>query len=237
MPSGSDDCDDALTLLDHYRVQRYPGHDLQFLPEVNDPAAANNPTPYTDHMSQFGTCNVPLPVPVAATSIRVKDDQARPERRKLRLRVSTRNAPELNRVVPPAPGSDGDPTLSGGLLIVYDSAGGPDATTISLPASGWELLGSPANPRGYRYHGTGQADPVTKVIVKENRIRVVAGGANFGYGLGDAPQGRVAVRLELGTQVVWCTDTPARGPKYDTTERFVGMRNARAGELCAPVPG
>jgi len=351
VPSGSDDCDDAFTLLDHYRTQRYPGHDLEFLPEVNkedavaihnlggsnaaallfcktvhraaqylgripsthpfapwmffreppppdapiqrehtpnratilarvqeaggagaaqgfsllayinavasrtlvssvlqleylahvvedvnDPKAAENPIPYTDHMAQFGTCNVPRPVPVAAKKLRVRDDQTRPKRRQLKLRVSTRRAEDLNRVVLPAPGSDGDPTLGGGVVIVYDSAGGSDATTISLPASGWELLGAPGNPRGYRYRATSESDPARKVVVKKDSITVDLGGASFGYGLSDAPQGRVATRLELGAQVVWCTDAPAKDAAHDTTELFLGLRDAPPPERCVPVP-
>jgi hypothetical protein len=68
---------------------------------------------------------------------------------------------------PPAPGSPNDPTLVGASLEFRDLGGAAGTNTYSLPSGKWSLLGSPSDPRGYRYRGAGTpGDPCRLVVIK-----------------------------------------------------------------------
>ena len=41
-----------------------------------------------------------------------------------------------------------------------------------------------------------------------DKVVIHGGGAALGYTLNEPAQGRIAVRLELGTAVTWCADAP-----------------------------
>ena len=67
----------------------------------------------------------------------------------------------------PAGGGPGDPTLVGGSIRVWDVGNPANQEIYSLPAGGWQALGS----SGYRYHGTGApADPCRNVRVQSTLI-------------------------------------------------------------------
>jgi hypothetical protein len=53
-----------------------------------------------------------------------------------------------------------------------------------------------------------------------------------------APRAAVAVRVNLGATVEYCSVGVARVPaeKNDTTERFTALPNAAAPGACPPVP-
>ena len=55
---------------------------------------------------------------------------ADPDARRVSFRSTTKSDPPANRIVPPLPGSDADPTAAGGSVTVYDSAGTGQVVTV-----------------------------------------------------------------------------------------------------------
>jgi DNA-binding beta-propeller fold protein YncE len=182
----------------------------------------------------------PAVVTVQATSLRLGDDStppANPDRRRVTFRSATRNDPAENRIVPPAPGTPGDPTLSGARLRVYNSAGSGEQFEVVLPAAFWLVLPS----GGYRFSG-GATDPVREVTVKADLLTVRGGRSLWGYTLDEPSQGRIALRLTLGDALELCADAPPRlagrppaSEQNDRQDKFVAASKAPAPESC-PVP-
>src|SRR5205809_4032736 len=85
--------------------------------------------------------------------------------RYVKFKSRTKLAPVANQVVPPAPGSDGDPTPAGATgggatFTAYNSAGSGEIFSIDLPAARWTGFKGPL----YVYsdgHGT-----ILKVYVR-----------------------------------------------------------------------
>jgi hypothetical protein len=80
------------------------------------------------------------------------------------------------------------------------------------------------------------------VVVSPDELTVRGGGSGFGYTLGEASQGSVAVRLSLGASFGWCTVSAARSAgsppttaKSDHPGRFVGTPDGAAPAAC-PSP-
>jgi hypothetical protein len=104
---------------------------------------------------------------------------------------------------------------------VYNSAGlSSDDVTVLLPASGWRRLGSADAPRAYVFEGAADA-PIERALVRKNRL-VIRGEEAFPYTLDEASQGRIAVRLELGSGITFCAD--AAGRRHDRVNRFLGKK-------------
>jgi DNA-binding beta-propeller fold protein YncE len=180
-----------------------------------------------------------LRVRVQSTTLNIKDDvrpPIDPSRRKLTFSSSTKHDPLDNRIAPPLPGSQGDPTVSGATLLVYNSAGlTSDSVVINLPAGGWSRIGS-GTPKGWRYKDAG-GGAVKTLIVKRDRIVVRGGGAAFGYTLDEPQQGSIALQLRLGTLPGWCTDVAASTKgSSDVPGHFKGEHNAGAPGVCPPAP-
>jgi hypothetical protein len=133
--------------------------------------------------------------------------------------------------VSPAPGGPGDPTTAGATLRVYNAAGSGELVTVTLPATGWTVAGS-----GYRFRAP--SGPITAVRVKADRIAIRGRGASWGYTLDEASQGRVALRLRLGTASAWCAEAgePPRAPRIDTVDRFVAQPRTLPPTVCPAVP-
>jgi DNA-binding beta-propeller fold protein YncE len=144
------------------------------------------------------------------------------------------------RIVPPAPGATGDPTIEGATLAIYDSAGlTPDAVTVPLPAAGWVRRGSATSLKGYRFTSDG---PIARIDLTDDTIKIRGGKAGLGYTLDEPKQGRITVRLALGTEVGFCADAPARTAgtppstdRYDHPGRFAS-RGAPAPAVCPQEP-
>ncbi|MFQ5668540.1 MAG: TolB family protein [Candidatus Binatia bacterium] len=188
-----------------------------------------------------GPSNEPFPdvVGVPARSLVMKDDSqgGMATKRRFRLRVRTMQEQMERRVVPPARGSAGDPRVNGAVLTVYNSAGSSEAVTVALPPAAWQALGTESNPRGYRFRDQSRTGPVQRVVVKPDIIRITAGKANWSYTLDEPTQGRIAVRLRLGTALEWCTDVPAgANSASDRVDFFRGKRKTPAPAACPPVP-
>ena len=112
---------------------------------------------------------------------------------------------------------------------------------IALPSGGWTALGSGA-VTGYVFRGADRNGPVSRITVKADSISIRGGKVNWPYTLDEASQGRVAVRLSLGSDRGWCADVPPKlsgnppsTARNDMQDKFVGQPAAPAPSIC-PVP-
>jgi hypothetical protein len=124
-----------------------------------------------------------------------------------------------------------DPTVSGATVTVYNSNGGNDVVTVSLDAQFWK-----ASASGYSFRNTTGA--ITRVTVKPDYLSVKGGKSLWAYTLNEPAQGRVAVRLRLGSGPTWCADGPAKAPidKYDKVGKFKAEGNSPAPGACPALP-
>jgi YVTN family beta-propeller protein len=179
------------------------------------------------------------PVPTKKLSL----SDTSPAKRGMSFASATKGLPVPQQIVPPAPGSAGDPTVNGGALVVYNAAGlTNDETELTLPASGWTLLGKPSSPKGWRFRSAN--GPVRSLVIKPNSLTAKVRGATFGYTLDEAQQGTVAVFVRLGANAGWCAVAPARtagnppsSAKFDKPGKFVSAKNIAAPGECAALPG
>lgn len=194
---------------------------------------------------------VPTPTPPAdlvgirSTVFKILDDDTppiKPTKRRLTFKSSKRKT--LPSGVETQPwGSDGDPTVGGAsgggaTLTVYRVGGDvDDVMTLTLPASNWQRIGNTTN-QGYKYLDKQQVHgPIKAAKVIKGKLTVKGQGSGL-YELVDAPQNVMALRLQLGTGDIWCTEAPARDPafKFDTTARFFGEKHTDAPAVCPSVP-
>ena len=210
--------------------------------ETNAPFGCGGPTVTTTTTS---TTTTTLPwVLIESTSLTLREPPAGPARRTVAFKSSTRRAAELNRIVPPVPGSNGDPRTSGGTLVVYNAAGNGQAVTVALPAIGWKALGTPSSkPHGYRFTATGVDAAIRSVTVKGDAIALKGGGPGWTYSLASPPQVEIAVRLGLGANRPWCaaalarmSGSPPSSAPNDRADRFVGQPHSPLPGACPPVP-
>jgi hypothetical protein len=357
-PTAGDDCDDIVDLIEHYRLQRYPGRDIVYMPMVNKedsvalgpifgdeletvigfartihryfqnlsrvptvhpyaiwttyhqnggaqqrehtpdrasilqviqrPSGGLTPAPYsmlrymnllaarslddltpqiehvpveiddiddpnsaisleTDRPS-YPDGNVARPVGLVTRKMEFRDDVVPPlllKKRSFKFTASTRRDALGDRVVVPAPGSGGDPTLHGARLAVLNTDGSGESSVLNLPASGWSMLGSPARPKGWKWRSRDAADGVSLITIKADHLSVKAGKDGFSFTLDEAQQGSLGMRLELGDDWIFCADAPARtsgspptSARYDLPGRFSGAKSAPAPAVCPlrPVP-
>jgi hypothetical protein len=157
------------------------------------------------------------------------------ESRKLAFKSRTKTEPGANRIVPPAPGSAGDPTLHGATLTVYNSAGSGESFTTALPAGGWVALGSALTPKGFRFKSSDPGDAVRRVVLKGDLLKVKAKGSAWGYTLDEPSQGRIALRVTAGTGATWCADAPPRVGR-DRQDLFASDKDVPAPVVCPPLP-
>jgi hypothetical protein len=174
-------------------------------------------------------------VPVRALKLRDGSAVGDANRRSFSFKVRTTDAAAGHRVVAPAPGSAGDPTLHGLQVTIYNASGSGEKTILSLPAGPqWSLLGSPASPKGYRYRGP-TGGTVQRVVVKGDLLKVKAKGASFGYTLDEPSQGSIAVRVAAGGSLTWCALSVPK-PGFDHQDTFRGLKDSPAPPSCPPVP-
>jgi len=179
-------------------------------------------------------------VETQALSIR---DPGDPTKRRLSFTSSTKTAPAGNHVVPPTPGSAGDPTQHGAVVAVYDAAGlTSDDAVAALPASGWTRLGGTSGFKGWRYRSSSSTGPISSVVVQADKITVKGGKSAFAYTLDEPMQGSVAVNLFLGP-FEWCAAAPAKvsgnppsPAKHDRPGLFVAQPKTPAPAGCPSPP-
>jgi DNA-binding beta-propeller fold protein YncE len=172
-----------------------------------------------------------VPLRIATSKLLLRDST--PSRRRISFKALTRFAPPGEKVVPPVPGSAGDPIANGGATLqVYNAAGMTgDAVTLNL-VNGWKPVGSPSNPKGWRYRG-GPTEAVRSIIVKADKLIIRGGKSAWTYTLDEAQQGSVAVRLQLGSGRGWCAETDAT---LDQPGVFDANDGASAPAACPAVP-
>lgn len=176
---------------------------------------------------------------IPSTALTMKDPVGAPTGRRFTFTSKSRNEAIIYRVTPPAAGTAGDPTLHGATLTVYNGAGSGEAMTVALPAAGWSVLGNAAAPSGYRFRATDGSSAVTGALVKSDKITIKGKGASWTYTLDEASQGRIAVRLQLGTDSPWCASTPARpsgNPPTTARNDRVGFFKGAPKSPPAPCP-
>src|SRR6185369_11313051 len=133
------------------------------------------------------TSTTVAPPTTTSTSLKLRD-QSGPDSRRFSFKSSTKADPPANKVLVPGAGTAGDPTTAGATgggarLDVYDSAGSGELVTVNLPAAGWLLSG-----KGYRFRAPLKTDPVQRVTVKGDSLRVRGGHASWAYTLDEASQ-------------------------------------------------
>ena len=177
---------------------------------------------------------------VRATSLVLNDDPTPPldpAKRKIRLR-SAKKGTAPSGVIVPAQGGSGDPTLNGATITVYRPDGSGTPVTIALPAAGWRASGGTPAKRFLYSDPRGTAGPIRSVQVTSRALTLRGTGAAL-FSLADAPQGSVAVRVKLGSEVEFCAAAPAKtsaATSNDSTSRFVGAPNTAAPAVCPPLP-
>ncbi|MCW5892400.1 MAG: beta-propeller fold lactonase family protein [bacterium] len=189
----------------------------------------------TTSTSTTTTTVPPAPfVLVQTTQLALKDrvNPPLPAARKLNFKSDTRKDGPANRIVVPGRVSAGDPTLGGATLVVYNANGSGEAVTIPLPASGWAAYDSSPTPKGYRFKGSDPNGPVSRVILKADQIKIKGGKSNFAYTLDEASQGRMAIRLQLGSATPWCAAAGAKNANNDVAGRFTAASRTPAPPSC-----
>ncbi|MDX2170047.1 MAG: hypothetical protein SF182_23455 [Deltaproteobacteria bacterium] len=235
-----------------------PGQELTFtcVPAGNGPRAALDRDEdgfYDADERDAGSdpadaASTPLTGPrtIRTSKLTLKDDVSPPldpSKRRITFSALTSADAVAQRVVPPAPGSAGDPSLHGATLRVYNAAGlTSDSTSVALPASGWKVLGNAAAPAGWRFKGDA-ASPIRSILIKLDRIVLRGGKAAWGYSLDEAAQGEVGLRLQLGSDRAWCTETaanvsgnPPSTAKNDRPGRFNASHGSLPPTFCPPLP-
>ncbi len=180
--------------------------------------------------------STPTFVPTQALTL---GDGATPSKKKITFKSNTKTA--AAHIAVPAAGGAGDPTIGGALLTVYNSAGlTDDVVVVSLPATGWTKIGK-TTATGWKFKDA--VGPIRQVLVKNDQIVVKGGKSLWTYTLDEAAQGRVAVRLRLGSESGWCADAPAQAKgnppstaANDRPGKFKAQPKSPAPASCPPVP-
>jgi hypothetical protein len=181
----------------------------------------------------------PTVVLVGTNRLKMKDDTVEPIFPGKRLFVwkvrSVVLDPPENLVVPPEPGSEGDPSLHGATLTVYNAAGSGEVFTTDLPAASWKQSGSAL--KGWRYVFS-SSTAIRKIYLKNPKITLKGGKAAWGYSLDEPSQGLLAVQLTLGNAVTWCSLAEPEFPseKWDVPDRFRAVAAGPPPASCPPIP-
>mgnify|MGYP001432824281 CR=1 FL=1 len=100
-------------------------------------------------------------------------------------------------------------------------------------AERWQRIGTAAQP-DYRYRDrAGTSGPIRAVTLRGSVLQIQGKGSGS-YPLDGAPQGRMVLRLALGSEGELCATTTPREPaaRHDTAAIFRGTRNLAAPEAC-----
>ena len=180
------------------------------------------------------------PVGIVSSTLRLGDDPTAPVDPLLQtMTFKSLSDPESpGGVVEPAFGSAADPTIGGAELVVYRVGGDAgDVTRIALPASRWRRIQGTVSP-AYKYVDRNSKEgPITKVRIQSGNLLVRGHGDGL-YGLADAPQGQMAVRLRMGGGLTWCATAPAKPPlaTNDSTSKFLGVPDSPPPITCPAIP-
>jgi len=145
------------------------------------------------------------------------------------------------QIVPPAPGSAGDPRCNGDpvgtvkarLHVVSASSG--ESHETPLPCQNWVQIGSPTSPKGFKYKDREQDDGTAKSVTwKAKNLKATLTGkgpTTLGYdlqvGVDEAP---VAARFQSGNVSVCLQCTAHNGKNGSDGKQFLGKT------LTCPAP-
>lgn len=184
-------------------------------------------------------------VTISTHALQLRDDvlpPINPKGKKLSFAVrSTADAPG-HRIVFPAIGTAGDPTLHGGQATIYNANGSGEQIVVDLPAAGWRHEGHnyPPDDLGrWVFNGLfgSVLGPIQKIWIKRDKITIRGGNTPWTYTLDEPAQGAVAVQLTLGTWDTWCAVGVPRDPaaSYDRPGRFIAQMKTPPPDTC-PAP-
>ncbi len=211
--------DAALVPIEYYRLAG--GWHCSFLGELVDGLSVSElSSRFLDRM----VWDVPAE-PMLSQRLLLKDDPAKPERRKLAFAAQA--AAGADALALPAAGSESDPSKVGMIVEIYASTGDAnDYSRLHLPAEGWSISGSGDRAK-YRYSDKQQTwGPIKAAKLKAGKLKIVGKGAGLPE-LSGAPHGSFSVRIRLGATTPWCA-TAAAGSADDTT-RFLGQKQRAPG--------
>lgn len=172
------------------------------------------------------TTTLPTGQLVAGKKLLLKDDPAKPEKRRLVLLLKDRDA-DLGD----GNGSADDPTLAGGELRVVSRAGDGFVGIYPLPAGSWSYKGKAGKNKGYKFKGDG---PIRKILVKAGKLVKITGkGAELVFSLGADPT-PVHVSLSLGGHRYCATFDGT--PKFTAGKKYLVKKTAAPGACLALVP-
>jgi DNA-binding beta-propeller fold protein YncE len=175
----------------------------------------------------------PLPpiISIAATrQVVVDGGTTRPSN--FRFRSSVKAPAAANAILPPAPGSVGDPTLANGdgaILTVYDASGGHEEVRVPLPAAGWSRYRYGGN-FGYRFKSKDPKAPIARVKLATNELAINSG-PGWKFALGDRAPERMAVRLAIAP-LDWCAEASNEARINGRFQSALGVATGR----CASPP-
>jgi cysteine-rich repeat protein len=188
-------------------------------------------------MSEGGTWSFGLAsqrMLIAGKSLTLRDG-ADLERGKLAL------AARDERIGLAGPAGLGDPTcagLSGGgaTLQIIGVGGSGQRALIDLPCENWSLIGTPENPRGYRYRDRGtDRGTCRRVVLRPGSLRLACGGRGssqpLAYDLTAAGEGSVGAVLTSGISTSYCANFDAAAVVRDNDQVF-RARDAGAPAAC-----
>jgi hypothetical protein len=190
-------------------------------------------------------------VTIGTRAFYMKDDNVPPinlNKRKVGFFARTKFDPQEHWVVAPLPGTEGDPTPNGAtgggaVLTVYNTSGSGEQVTVVLPAEKWHFQGDPAKSFRYIYVDDPSIAPIWRIWIKTHKITIRGGKAAWGYTLDEPSQGRIAMRLTLGTGVTWCAEAgpqfsgnPPSTAKYDRVDKWKARAKTPAPAICPDLP-
>ena len=134
----------------------------------------------------------------------------------------------------PVPGGPDDPrcgldppsTVKASLTLSSATSG--QTHSSNLPCGNWKLLGSPTNPKGYKYTDKELDDGTVKIVVwKTNKLLKAVlhgkGPSTLAYDLQvGVPQGTVAATIESGGLTVCGVGAPSAGKDGADGKQFLG---------------
>jgi len=185
-----------------------------------------------------------VPISIRTTSLSLRDDPT-PPINPSQTRITYRSAKygvAPSGVIVPAPGGPADPTSAGSAgggatLTIYRTDGGADKVVLPLPVARWKKTGSITKP-GFQYTDSKRVDgPITAVTLRNGTLAIRGSGAGL-YELDNAPQGGIALRLNIAGELEFCAAVAPKAPaaSNDTTSKFVSDRNVAAPVDCPDVP-
>jgi hypothetical protein len=175
-----------------------------------------------------GTTTTTLPTGqlVAGTKLLLKDNVAKPGKRRLVLLLKDSRV-DLGG----GNGSADDPTLHGGELRVVSRTGDTFLGVYPLPAESWSYRGKAGKNKGYKFKGTG---PIRKIVIKAGKLAKVTGkGSGLLYTLGADPN-PVHVVLSIGGRR-YCA-TFGSDPKFTPGKKYLAKKTSPPGACLALVP-